>query len=66
MCINMKTKIWSVILKAPLIILILIGWIVSIFDDSTFFTKIIYTIILVLYFIGVFLGRIEYESDKDA
>lgn len=56
-------KIWNIILKAPLILVVVISFIASIYIsykglyNMTFGTPIILGIILLLYFLGVYLGR---------
>lgn len=56
-------KIWNIILKAPLILVVIISFIASIYTsykgtyNMTFGTPIILGAILFLYFLGVYFGR---------
>ena len=59
----MSKKVWSIILKIPLIILVIASFVGGLaaaimgIQDVTYGTPILIGIILVLYFIGVWLGR---------
>jgi hypothetical protein len=66
----MNKKILSIILKAPAILLLLVSLGVTIyltivdtdFENMTWLTPLIFFIILFLYFLGSYLGRVN--TDK--
>lgn len=66
----MKNKIISIILKVPLILIVIISFFVSIYayymkiQGIGIAPSIILGIIIILYFLGVYLGRNRKEVSK--
>ena len=59
----MSKRVWPIILKAPLVILGIASFAASIYaaatgiQNITYWTSVVFAVIMILYFTGVFLDR---------